>query len=187
MALTQTSDSPAEADAAASPAQVSAVLAQLGHQYKALDRPTTPADNAENNVVRAMNIAVDMPELLPANGRVVATDRRRTLLLIPRIDGGVCLAALFANGTAGLNCNTAGGAPVLVTYGKAVGLVPDSVTHVTFTFTDGRTQTAAPASGLYTAPAEATAVTFEIDGLKTTIELMAASTEPGNVSSLPTL
>ena len=134
-----------------------------------------------------MNIAVNMPELLPANGRVVAADRRRTLILIPRSDGRVCLAALFANGTAGLNCNTAGGAPVLVTYGKAVGAVPDSVTQVTFTFADGRTQTAAPAGGLYTAPADATTVAFELAGLKTTIELMPASTEPAGVTSLPTL
>lgn len=71
---------------------------------------------------------------------------------------------------------------MLVTYGKAIGTVPASVDHVTFTLTDGSTHDASPRGGLYTAPPEAQLVTFtDGDGERTEIHLMPLSTKADDI------
>jgi hypothetical protein len=138
------------------------------------DRPITPAE-----------LAGDMPELLPASGRLLARNDDRSLVLIPRADGQLCLAALFADGQAGIDCDSTGIPPVLVTYGRATGVVPLEVEEVVFTLADGSQQTADATGGTYDAPPEAKLVTYTTDDGAKAIDLMPASTQPSGVQAPP--
>jgi hypothetical protein len=77
--------------------------------------------------------------------------------------------------------------PGLITYGKAVGVVPSDVTGVTFTLTDGSTKVVEPQDGIYSAPADASSVAFGTGSQQANIELMPSSREPADVTSLPGL
>ncbi|MCU1677547.1 MAG: hypothetical protein JWM93_2305 [Frankiales bacterium] len=162
---------------------VNAVVSQLAKDYPVLGQPGSGKDLATDRPITSAKFAESVPQLIPARGRVLARDDARTLLLVPRTDGQVCIEALFADGTAGGNCNSTGQSPVLVTYGKAVGVVPASVKQLTYTLADGKSVAATPdADGLYTAPAEARTVSYVDGNDPQTIDLMPASAKAADVS-----
>jgi hypothetical protein len=174
--LTLTRGSQADSGAAA------ALAAPAPSQFVALQRPASTADRAEAGDIAAQNLTADMPQLQVSGARIVSTNSTRELVLIPRSDGVECLYARFVDGTSGMGCNTAGAVPMLITYGRAVGVAPSGVTSVTFTLAGGATQTVAvDANGVFVAPPEAASVTFG----SITVGLMPLSTAPRGASSVP--
>jgi hypothetical protein len=166
---------------------VDAVVRGLAKDYPVLGHPGSGKDLATDRPITSNEFAASVPQLLPARGRLLDRDEAKTLLLVPRTDGQVCIEALFADGTAGGNCNSTGQSPVLVTYGKAIGVVPASVKQLTYTLANGTTVTDTPgADGLYTAPAQAKSVSYVDQDGPQTIDLMPASAKPAE-TSIPAL
>ncbi|MDX6732207.1 MAG: hypothetical protein QOC54_2155 [Baekduia sp.] len=166
-------------------ADPAAVVASLAADYPVLARPASPDDLAEDRPITPAELALGMPELLPDSGRLLARNDDRSLVLIPRDDGRLCLAALFADGQAGIDCDSTGTPPVLATYGRATGVVPLEVHEVVFTLADGSHQTADATGGRYDAPPEAKLVAYTTDDGPQAIDLMPVSTLPPGVRTPP--
>ncbi|WP_445150673.1 hypothetical protein [Baekduia sp. Peel2402] len=164
-----------------------AVVQKLAQDFPLLGRPGSGKDLAADRPVTSAEFAEHVPELIPERGRLVSRDEARTVLIVPRTDGQVCLEVLFAEGGAGANCNSTGDAPILVTYGKAIGVVPASVEQLTYTLTSGRQIEAKPGTdGVFTAPADALSVSYSDASESHTIDLMPASAKPAK-AQIPTL
>ncbi|MCW2984217.1 MAG: hypothetical protein JWR63_1787 [Conexibacter sp.] len=181
VALWALSSHPTKAGAAS--ADADAITAALARSYPVLGHPGSSRDLGTGRPTTVADLAKDMPSLLPLKGRILGADAARTLVLVPRIDGQICLVQLLASGDAGINCNTPDKTPILLNYGRATGVVPAGVAQVTFTLADGTTSTIKPdADGRYDAPAEATSARFTAGGTPAEIELLPASARPAGVT-----
>lgn len=163
---------------AATPSSDDALVAKQARDYPILAGFGTTADLAIDRPVTVAKIASTMPDLIANRARLLSKTESSTLLLVPRRDGTVCFTKLDASGEAGIDCNTAGGSPFLATYGQASGVVPVSVESVTFTLSDGSTQTTATPDGTWSAPSEAASISYGTGASKYTEGLLPASTKP---------
>lgn len=154
------------------------IVSALATEYPRLVRqPGSAQDLALDRKTTANDLAKEIPELIALRGRAIDRNADRTLVLIPRTDGQACIAAFFAAGDALINCNKQ--APTIVTYGKAVGVVPASVDQVLVTRADGSKQSAEIKGDLYETPADATQVSFVSDGTASEPQaLMPAQSAP---------
>lgn len=154
--------------------------------YMVLSRPATAQDS---EYVRASTIlrttASRAPDLGldPGGARVLRSDHSQTLAVVPA-KAAPCLVS--GNGGPGshISCGT-GSQPVTATvsYGSAVGVVPDSVGTVSFKMTDGTVATRDVVDNLWDAPAEAKTASFAVDGRSVTVELMPLSARPDDAST----
>lgn len=94
---------------------------------------------------------------------------------------GPCLVTAYGDGSSGTSCPSAT-SPVTVTmqYGTAVGIVPDDVTEVWFSMTDGTRRTAAVTGNTWEAPPEARRVSWVQDGGVSDVDLMPLSSMPAD-------
>lgn len=147
--------------------------------YSVLSRPETAADSVDNKPVTPARLAQDMPAVDAKAARVLPDNARRTVALVPRRDGKLCLAVFGGNGyttgtcaerTAAITEGLVAGVP-----GAQVGVAPDGVREVTYRMTDGSNRTGAVTSNVYWPPAEAAAASFVSHGKSRSIELTPQS------------
>lgn len=144
-------------------------------RYSVLSRPATSKDDISGWPATAalgrdsgpgVNHTLDF-----ANARLVEQDATRAVAVVPT-STTPCLVAQFVDGSSGATCS-----PMLM-YGNSIGLVPDSVKVVMFTMTDGSATQQAVTDNLWRAPAEASTVTYVLDGQPQNIKLMPMGSLP---------
>lgn len=153
--------------------------------YSVLDRPASPSDAVADKPVSIADLAKDMSEVQAERARVLSANARRTVALVPRSDGKLCLSIMGANGYAAGGCADEAQAATrgIVTGppGAQVGLVPDGVSEVTITKTDGSSETASVQSNLYWPSVGAASVTFEVAGQRQYLEFTTIAAAPDGV------
>lgn len=149
--------------------------------YTSLGRQVLPRDQAAAGWrVSPDRIARDNPklELRPRDARIVSTTASRTVAAIPSAQAP-CLLSQYESGDAGLNCAAdAQSTTALVTYGGAMGIVPDAVKTVTFTTSDGGQRVEAIVGNMWQSGKEDASVSFVLRGSQQRIDLMPLSSLP---------
>lgn len=113
-----------------------------------------------------------------AEARVVYRDDTKSVAAVPT-SSDPCLVSQYRDGSGGLTCSPT------FTHGVSVGLVPDSVKSVTYAMTDGSTQVQEVTDNLWHSPTEAAQVTYVLDGVAHTEDLLPLSALPQGASISP--
>lgn len=131
-------------------------------------------------VTRAM--AAEAGFKLEARGKEVSRSAHRRVIAVPVMDGPPCLVTEGAAGT-GLSCATEAWGPIAsVGYEGSIGIVPDGVTTISYTMTDGSTRRGSIADGVWKAPLEAEQAAYTANGAAVVVDLMPPSTIPVGVA-----
>lgn len=153
--------------------------------YSVFDRATTEADEQASKW--------RLPDTLPAQGIDMSSARivlenRSTVIAAVKSNVGPCLVKHHvALQSFGLSCpadpavgknQDPSATAASVGYGVAVGVVPDTVKNVDYTLSGGGTERVAVHGNVWKAPADATKVTFTINGQAAQIELLPAGALP---------
>lgn len=148
-------------------------------KYSVFDRPaTTASDETRGWRARQDPGPRENFGLRFAEARVIQRDGGTAVAAVPASNGSPCLAVQYKDGSGGLSCGGPGTTAALVGYNGATGIVPDSVQTVTFTLTDGTTQTSQVEGNVWRSPPEAAKVTFMLGDRVEEIELMPRSSLP---------
>jgi hypothetical protein len=115
------------------------------------------------------------------DARVVYQDATRIVAAVPG-EFGPCLVDASTNGVRGGACATKEDEhPMLLGYSGGIGLIPDGVKAVVFTMTDGTTDTQDVSGNLWRSPAEASRLSYVLDGREFDVALMPHSSIPEGV------
>lgn len=149
-----------------------------GTKWSVVNRARVASDD-----VSSWKLPVDTPFALKgANARVVYRDAKKQVAVVPT-NGVPCLATHLTAGGFGLSCATSTDeTPTSVSYDGAIGLVPDEVKSVTYTMTDGTSQTQQVVNNIWRSPLEASKASFLLHGSEQIVDLMPASSKPADAT-----
>lgn len=166
---------PASAAAASAPA---APLQAANGTFSVFARAATAEDDISG--WRIPRNGVDEKFGMQFNAaRVVYQDATKAVAAVPTA-AGPCLVSQYRDGSGGLTCSPT------FTHGVSVGLVPDAVKTVSYTMTDGSTQTETVTDNTWHSPTEAAQVTYVLDGTPHVEALMPLSALPKGSTIAPT-
>jgi hypothetical protein len=149
--------------------------------YAPLNRPATSADVIRTPVTPQRLAAY--VNLEPSKARVLNRSAARVEALVPTTDQRVCLVEMSTSEGAAISCAyPVEEDPALISYGNAVGVVPDGVDQVSYAMTDGSVVSRAVTGNLFVAPPEAKSATYDVEGQTRTVTLMPLSSKPQGVT-----
>jgi hypothetical protein len=150
--------------------------------YSVFTRPPRASDSVESwRLPEFSGITLNTPA-----ARRVAEDATKTVAAVPATGvDGPCLATRYSSGGTALNCAGSNGIIASIGYTGAIGLVPDSVTTVTLTMTDGSSRAATVADNTWRAPDDASQATFSLNGEQKIVRLMPRSSLPEGAKLSP--
>ena len=179
VAISQSAGSRGSAQAAPTAASVQEAEAE-NVSYGVLARPADADDErfAQSSVaLRETSERDPQLGLEPDGARVVRSDAAGTLAVVPA-EAAPCLVSESSSSRA-VSCGTPEHPTTAqVRYGSATGVVPDSVSTVSFKMTDGSSVRRAVTNNLWEAPADAASATIVVDGHSTVVELMPRTALP---------
>lgn len=154
-------------------------------RFGVLGRAPAPADRADDRPVSMNRLKKDMPQIIATSARAVRRTDKATTVLAARDDTQLCLSKMSDTGFAAVSCIERSDAEtrgiVVDVPGAGFGAVPNGVNDVTYRMTDGTSTDRPVSDNAFEAPAEATAVSYVIDGKLVARELTAASEVPKGV------
>lgn len=164
------------------PSDARAVTRAASVAYTALDQASS-SDARPGHSSLVGRMAAQHPDLglRPADARVLSGVALpgEPLAVVAAIPANKAPCLYWDTGSSErLSCGTNDGDTAVVSYDGSIGMVPDSVTSVTYTMADGTEQVGNVASNVWHAPAEATSVMFSLGGERHTIDLMSRSSRP---------
>jgi len=167
----------------------SAHAAEIASQtYSVLARPADPNDvrfAQSSAALREMAARSPQLGLEPSGARIVQSDNSQTVAVVPATTTP-CLVSEGGDAHFSVSCGTPNQpTTAMVTYGSAMGVVPDSVDEVSFKMTDGTVVRGAVTNNMWSAPAEAASANIVMAGHTTVVDLMPRSRLPKGATVQP--
>lgn len=152
------------------------------HRFSLLDRPARVGDNIGAWGALTADAARGLRQ---KDARLAIETEVKKVAVVPSADKP-CLVTKFRNGAKTVSCGVdADQDSVSVSYGGSIGLVPDVVSEVAFTMSDGTTETGRVRNNLWTSPSEAVRVQYAVDNSARSVDLLPMSALPEGATLTP--